>query len=259
MFGFRRVAYMLLSRHFWVGLSVGFFLAGFLVNVIPAHAGYWVTDCISGTCASATSSQIFNGDGTVTLTAGMLGSDTGNVRFAWFPYIVDYENIELDDITQLSVTYSDVTTTGTCALQLQTYVSSTETRGLVNLSESGSDSYNVPTYAGGSWFGAGHKAPTFGFNESRAEMCTVTLTSLKYDGAEQLFPEPPTGGGTLPLPMVVSEDMLATTTCETVSDITSCSFEYENITMFTPQNLVFLGIIFFCFVFAGYWIVKKLW
>lgn len=254
MFGFRRIAYMLLSRHFYVGFALGWFLAGFLVNVIPAHAGYWVTHCVSGTCASATTTAVYNGDGSVTLTAGMVGSDTGSLRAVWFPYIVVASTTVFDNISQWSVTYGSISNTTACALQMQAYLTPTTNIGVMNLSESGSDTLSLNT-----WYGNGYKAPSFGFFESIAETCTVTLTSMKYDGAEQLFPEPPTGGGTLPLPMVVSEDMLATTTCETVDELTSCTFEYENITLFSPQNILFLGIIFLCFVFGGYWIVRKLW
>jgi len=121
MFGFRRIAYMLLSRNFYVGIGVGFFLAGlFALQISPAHAETYYADNAIKTYTSFCGRTGFSAkaewsNSSTSTKLNLLHSDTQTSITNCF-VSKQYTNSTIATTTRIYIDYAMEVNGGTCYL-----------------------------------------------------------------------------------------------------------------------------------------------
>lgn len=261
MFGFRRIAYMLLSRHFYVGFALGWFCAGLLAFGIEAHAStYTVLNHSTSTSASdftwangeslvipSSTLQYYEGLGQKIKFFILQSGNTANISkpasflqngvVLYSPPQVDYRNTIGDAVPRHPMAVPEYDTS----------------YDLIIRNDSGSLTNGLKQYF--------NSSATLSMPEYTVRNYSGTVGNLvvgAYVWLEDIPTSTPTSGTVFyPLGLnAIIDDM----NCTNSATGTDCTFEYaEPISNFTPENLFFLTVLFFCFVFSSYWIVKKLW
>lgn len=283
MFGFRRIAYMLLSRFFWIGLGIGFFLASLFFSgvssvsaqvpfsehsgLIRLYGGYGInTDPTSNVLA------IRGGSYSTATTTALWTNQTGGTistgfRQYMFLYPLKLASSTLGVVTSLEFKYTKIQN---CVSSLTYYGTSTANPSEFN---SGSNIFDVATTSGYKKINVGESdrnqtgIGVFMLGGSTVKYCELKISSI-IDNLENeyLIPDIPlsgeNGSSTILINPVVLTDnsmLVSTSTCAISSTSSQCSYVYTNLTYFTLENIVLFSILFFLGVFAGYWIVKTFW
>lgn len=262
MFGFRRIAYMLLSRHFWVGLGVGVALSGLLAtSLASADTTLFNHATTSGATSlgwsinqnliiASTTLQYYEALGKridfIILQTGNSGCSSNNYRWS-------QNGVNLATSTQASYITSCQNSTPRHAMAVPEYDSQ---YNLVVTNYQGNLTNGLKSY----WNGVSIASrPDFVLRNDDGSGNPSTLVYGGYTWLADIATS--TGGGatsTVFYPLGLNA-MIDDMNCVNSATGTDCTFIYSSLTPFTLQNIVLLTLLFLLFGFIGYWLIKTFW
>jgi len=277
MFGFRRIAYMLLSRHFWVGVGVGFFLASvFVVGTVSAQSfpqyidtsireesefcqpssasTRYIKASVNQTAGTSTDFYIYNSSATPSTLTGCQYWRQLTSSKLW-----------VATTTQLIANVSVDHTSGSCgwfAYTTGTTSPDTSNYDIVQYTADSASStvtwtMNTNAYKAGLWVG-------MVFRNGQSADCTIKLRSIRDSlGNEYLdFLDTTAGGGSsatttvfYPLGLnAIINDM----NCLSSATGTDCAFTYATTTQFSTDIWLFYMVCWFIGFSVVLYIIQKL-
>jgi len=271
MHAFRKLAYMLLSRHFYVGFAIGWFCASLFVfaNVsnaqvpIQNYQTYVYGDQTRPfTFGSSPVNTVFLNSIIATSTISSKLQYTVNCTNcnAYSGYGASSTVSHKGGSTTLEIAYNAYVTTGTCDLHRGNYVSQ---GWQINSSPIHALTTGASTtiYTWASTTAQGVAYAISGGATSAQHNCQIDVHSIKINGVEtlQIF-EPTSGGGattTLFYPIglnAIIDDM----NCVNTSTGTDCVFQYATSTPLTAQDFLAYFLIFTIIFVLSFYFTKKL-
>jgi len=264
MFGFRKIAYMLLSRNFWLGLGFGFLLASvFAVSQASAFYKDSSIETYSSFCGvSGVNAKIFFQD---TATSTLIntyrsGTQTGTDNcYALRRYTPD--TLSIATTTIMTIEYTSV---GTPCYMVAV-------RGTTRASYSVGQEWSLSATTTGKVTFQNTAYPYTGFSVgSRIKSGIQTICSIYikdiYDNLGNdyysIIDSEASGGNPEPLLLYIDSNSnmkIASTTCTSLDGSTDCIMNYDFTTDWTVENIFFLTILFLVAVFSGFWVVKTFW
>jgi len=264
MFAFRLLMYTLLSRKFWIGLGIGFFLASALTIATPAHAFYKDSslETYSSFCGvSGVNAKVWFVDTSTSTIFNIWRSGTQTGTDNCYS-LRKYTESSIATTTIFYIKYSLVSCSNCYLVAFRGTERSNYSVGQEWLLNTATTSATLSfqnsafVYRG---FSVGMRVKS-----GVAPIGSIIIEDI-YDSLGNdyysIVDSSASGGGTNYYPVLLYKNMMnvASTTCLLSSTSSVCTLAYETTTHFTLFNIVLLLSLFIVVFVGAFWVVKSLW
>lgn len=249
MFGFRRLMYTILSRHFWIGVGVGFFLGGLFCFTNSAHAMSvsHITDTIYGNLTPG-----FDDYTMIIFDWGDNWCGTG-VPCAQFQFDSPFTNYGYTLNTNLSFSIAPSNLANrTKGPYVAVFVDDNPNFGFPSGSNRTLSNFLI-TYES--------VIDDYFYFETQNSGNFDPICAGVAGSIDTCDPPPSGEGSDIYYPVLLfNDDMsIASTTCTLSATASDCLLHYDYSTEFTLTNIVLLTLLFAIGTMFGFWVVRTFW